>query len=183
MDADFEGGQWIDGEFYYTKRCERRQQTKEDALYGVFADSDGDGDDGGGRRAAKKGRVDFTAPVAFVSKGVVQPEPPPEPTGRRADDAEPAATAGLGSARGGLGLGAQPTSGLGLGFQSAGVQAVRAPPSRGALCLACVAVRVARARLTLSFLACARALQSVVDEDDFELPSAFGQRRARCPTA
>ncbi|CAL0331264.1 unnamed protein product [Lupinus luteus] len=42
MNNDFEGGEWIGGEHYYRKRKEKLTQTREDVLYGVFADSEDD---------------------------------------------------------------------------------------------------------------------------------------------
>lgn len=70
---DFEGGQWIGGEFY--ARSDKRgshRQTKEDQLYGVFAD---DSDEESARfRERKKDRRqgggkggDLTKPLNFVS--------------------------------------------------------------------------------------------------------------------
>uniref|UniRef100_A0A1D1XVA0 Tuftelin-interacting protein 11 n=1 Tax=Anthurium amnicola TaxID=1678845 RepID=A0A1D1XVA0_9ARAE len=80
MENDFEGAQWIDGEFFYTKRRERsRPQTREDALYGAFAESaSSDSDAGGSSSRRKRGKydraaADFTKPVAFVSTGTVMP--------------------------------------------------------------------------------------------------------------
>ncbi|KAJ4720973.1 septin and tuftelin-interacting protein 1-like 1-like [Melia azedarach] len=78
MDNDFEGGQWINGEFYYKKRREKPVQTKDDVLYGVFVD-DSDDDDGYSSRKRKKDRdfgrtPDFTKPVNFISTGTVMPD-------------------------------------------------------------------------------------------------------------
>ncbi|KAI4375611.1 hypothetical protein MLD38_013462 [Melastoma candidum] len=80
MENDYDDGQWIDGEFYYRHKKERkRMQTKDDALYGVFADSD-DSDYGGSssNRKRRKDRdlgrkQDLTKPVNFVSTGTVMP--------------------------------------------------------------------------------------------------------------
>ncbi|KAL5562909.1 hypothetical protein UlMin_032656 [Ulmus minor] len=72
-DNDYEDGQWIGGEFYYRKRKDKPQQTKDDVLYGVFADnSDEDSDYEGNGRKRRKDRdlsrkADLTKPVNFVS--------------------------------------------------------------------------------------------------------------------
>lgn len=77
MDNDYEDGQWIGGEFY-GKRRQKRTQTKDDVLYGVFAsgDSDSDSYDGLGSKKRRKGmakKADYTKPVSFVSTGTVMP--------------------------------------------------------------------------------------------------------------
>ncbi|KAF8692145.1 hypothetical protein HU200_039746 [Digitaria exilis] len=92
MDGDFEGGRWgRDGEFYYQSRRERAPQTRDDALYGVFAEGDSDydsEDDEGsrrrGRRKRRRDEPDLTKPVQFVSTGNFMPtqEPQPEPDQR-----------------------------------------------------------------------------------------------------
>ena len=41
MDADFEDGEFINGEFFHRGKRQRKQQTKEDQLYGVFAEDSG----------------------------------------------------------------------------------------------------------------------------------------------
>ncbi|KAE8656145.1 Septin and tuftelin-interacting protein 1-like protein 2 [Hibiscus syriacus] len=77
MENDFEDGRWIDGEFYYKKRKEKRTQTKDDVLYGVFA-SDSDDEDSGYSSSRKRRKEfgkksDLTKPVNFVSTGTVMP--------------------------------------------------------------------------------------------------------------
>ncbi|KAI5665047.1 hypothetical protein M9H77_24370 [Catharanthus roseus] len=80
MENDYEGGQWIGGEFYYKKRKEKPVQTKDDVLYGVFAsgDSDSDYEGLGSSRKRRKDKdlyrkPDLTKPVNFVSTGSVMP--------------------------------------------------------------------------------------------------------------
>lgn len=74
-DTDFEGGQWIGGEFFYTQRKAKRQQTEEDRLYGVFQGSSDDEDDGFGKKRRRRGagedRSALHKEVAFVSSGKV----------------------------------------------------------------------------------------------------------------
>ncbi|CAJ2664547.1 unnamed protein product [Trifolium pratense] len=70
MENDFEGGEWRGGEFYCQKTREKRHRSREDVLYGVFADSEDD-DDEYSRRKRRKDRDfskkhDFTKPVIFV---------------------------------------------------------------------------------------------------------------------
>lgn len=97
VDNDFEGGEWIGGEFFYRNKRQKKQQTEEDRIYGVFAENSSDDEDG--RRGQRGGgaKADLTKPVAFVSKGVAQPKDPPE------DENRP-------------GLGGLGSSGVGLGF-------------------------------------------------------------------
>jgi tuftelin-interacting protein 11 len=81
FDDDYEGGRWINGEFYYSRKKERPVQSKEDSLFGVFAtggSSDSDSDTGRRRGKRRRGDVigskgDLTKPVQFVSTGIVMP--------------------------------------------------------------------------------------------------------------
>ncbi|KAL5977352.1 hypothetical protein ACLOJK_021698 [Asimina triloba] len=145
---DYEDGQWIGGEFYYRKRREKRQQTKEDVLYGVFADSDSD-DDSSSRKRGRKDRltsstVDLTKPVNFVSTGTVMPnrEIDRNVEERNGDDDGRPSGLGFNSNQGsGLGFGKEPKAGAESGMQG-GVR---------------------------------RGSGDDEEEDDF-LPTAFGQR-------
>ncbi|KAL2897799.1 Septin and tuftelin-interacting protein 1-like protein 1 [Bienertia sinuspersici] len=112
LDKDFEGGQFIGGEFFYKKRKEKSVQSKDDVLYGVFAsgssDSDDDVDDpfSGKKKKRRKGGVikkaDYSKPVNFISTGIENPE------GEEQEDGED-------GFKPGLGLGAGPNVGAGLG--------------------------------------------------------------------
>ena len=42
VDNDFEGGEFVDGEFYFQNKRRKRAQSKEDQLYGVFAENSGE---------------------------------------------------------------------------------------------------------------------------------------------
>ncbi|XP_062018577.1 septin and tuftelin-interacting protein 1 homolog 1-like [Rosa rugosa] len=67
MENDYEDGQWIDGEFFYRKRKERRVQSKDDALYGYSDEEDEEYSDGSRKRRKKDRYVDYTKPIKFVS--------------------------------------------------------------------------------------------------------------------
>lgn len=82
MENDFEDAHWIGGEFYYRKRKDKPLQTKDDVLYGVFAeaehdDSDFDDSSSFSRKRRKdhdlSRKPDLTKPVNFVSTGTVMP--------------------------------------------------------------------------------------------------------------
>lgn len=78
MENDYDDGQWIGGEFYYGKRKEKRHQSKDDVLYGIFASGDTDSDSEGGsnkrkRRKDLSKKQDLTKPLNFVSSGIVMP--------------------------------------------------------------------------------------------------------------
>ncbi|GMN64240.1 hypothetical protein TIFTF001_033315 [Ficus carica] len=82
MENDFEDAQWIGGEFYYRKRKDKPLQTKDDVLYGVFAeaehdDSDFDDSSSFSRKRRKdhdlSRKPDLTKPVNFISTGTVMP--------------------------------------------------------------------------------------------------------------
>jgi tuftelin-interacting protein 11 len=122
VDNDYEGLQWIGGEAFFKAKRQKRQQTKDDQLYGVFADNSSDEDDRP-RRKKEKEAADYLKPVSFVSKGVIQKEDQQEAKQAGAQggtaDAAPAegSRPGLGSSSS-AGLG---SSSAGLGSSSAGL--------------------------------------------------------------
>lgn len=75
VDKDYEGGQWIGGEFYHQGKRQKRGQTKEDQLYGVFKDTDSDDDYRGRKGGQGGGKKDYTVPVGFVSSGLANKQP------------------------------------------------------------------------------------------------------------
>ncbi|KAK6926215.1 GCF, C-terminal [Dillenia turbinata] len=107
MENDYEDGQWINGEFYYRSRIERRQQTRDDALYGVFAGSSSD-EDGSSSRKRRRGssmKADLTKPVSFVSTGTVMPNQELDKNLKEENEDKEEETAGLGINSAGFGLG------------------------------------------------------------------------------
>lgn len=75
MENDFEDGRFINGEFYFKKQKEKRKQSKDDVLYGIFADYDSDDDYVSSSRKRRKDsrKADLTKPVNFISTGTVMP--------------------------------------------------------------------------------------------------------------
>lgn len=113
MDNDFEGGKWVGDEFFYTNKKRKRQQTKDEQLYGY--DSDLSDSERPRRGRGEKKQTDYSQPVGFVSSGVVRS------TDEKPEDVEQAE-----HSAGGLGLGskARPSqNGGGLGLGAAGVGA------------------------------------------------------------
>ncbi|KAG6548843.1 hypothetical protein Mapa_009605 [Marchantia paleacea] len=100
MENDYTDGQWVGGEYFYRKRKEKHNQTKEEALYGVFEESDSDEDSSKRRRRGYvMKKSDLTKPVAFVSTGIVQPTEEAEKVAAEEEEAE-AERPGLGSGLG-----------------------------------------------------------------------------------
>ncbi|RVW67184.1 Septin and tuftelin-interacting protein 1-like 1 [Vitis vinifera] len=92
-----------------------RHQTKDDVLYGVFADSDSDDSSSAKkRRKDLSNKTDFTKPVNFVSTGVVMPTQEIERNSREQVNED---DGGSGGDRPGLGLGST-NFGSGIGFTS-----------------------------------------------------------------
>ncbi|KAM6568137.1 hypothetical protein CsatB_016122 [Cannabis sativa] len=119
MDNDFEDAQWIGGEFYYRKRKEKPTQTKDDALYGVFADDDDDDDDDDYPRKQRRGKDrnqsnNLSKPVNFVSTGTVMPTQEIENNSKEAIDTD----------NNNHEDSIAPRAGLGLGFGSSNVEGV-----------------------------------------------------------
>ncbi|KAK9136676.1 hypothetical protein Sjap_007270 [Stephania japonica] len=116
---DYEGGQWIDGEFYYRNRKEKKRlQSKDDVLYGVFAESDSDADEDSSKKRRRgdvlSKRADFSKPVNFVSTGTFMPNPEkPDFHAENSNENDQFNDPIEGNS--GLGLGFK--SGLGLGFR------------------------------------------------------------------
>jgi Tuftelin interacting protein N terminal/G-patch domain len=73
-DTDYEDGRWIGGEFFARSEKRGRHQTREERLYGVFADGEDDEDakfrqrkqDRKGGGGGRKREVDLTKPLNFV---------------------------------------------------------------------------------------------------------------------
>ena len=115
MDNDFEGSKWIGDEFFYSNKKRKRQQTKDEQLYGY--DSDLSDSERPRRGRGEKKQTDYSQPVGFVSSGVVRS------TDEKPEDVEQAehSAGGLGL---GLGSKARPSqNGGGLGLGAAGVGA------------------------------------------------------------
>lgn len=100
MNNDYEGGQWIDGEYFYTNKRQKTMQTREDQLYGIWGDSDSD-DERRGKRGPRE-KADLTRPVGFVSSGVAKPTEDADKQARQSQSQR------------------QEQTGSGLGFASAG---------------------------------------------------------------
>ena len=117
-ERDYADGQWIDGEFFASKNLRGRHQTRDEQLYGVFADGDSDDDDrkGGKGKGKKRGRDDARGGMSFVS-GKTQKQDPPRPGGRGRNLLVAAGSRGPGGegGRGGLGSGGAPGVGLDSG--------------------------------------------------------------------
>lgn len=52
----------------------RRKQTKEEAIYGIWATSDDENDDNFRKKSKKKMKNDYTQPLGFVSGGLFHDE-------------------------------------------------------------------------------------------------------------
>jgi len=126
MDAsDGEEEDWGDAAFERGGLGKRRRgaRSKEEAIYGIFADdSDEEPPRGGGRggRGERGGAHDYAQPVAFRSAGRVEGKDDDAPDDDDANAATDAPSGGVG-ARGGLGAGlGAGGGGGGLGFEGGG---------------------------------------------------------------
>ena len=132
MGGDYEGGRWVEGEYFYQNKRQKKNQTRDQQIYGMFADSDSDGEVGGGRRGGGRGDgdgggrggrggpVDYLAPMNFKKSAVQEdtvhvPKPPPPPPQQQQQQ-----QGGMGGfTRGGLGSGVG-SGGGGLGSGGGG---------------------------------------------------------------
>lgn len=135
VDGDFEGGEWIDDEYFYKSKRQKRGQTKDEQIYGIFAgDASTESDDEPHKRRGlgTSRRAKLTKPVGFVGGGVMKSK----------ETSSPDHTSEISVRDGDNSGGAN-----GLGFKTN----LRDPPERE---------------------------NQVVDteEEDFDLPSAFGRR-------
>lgn len=72
VDNDYEGAEWIDGEFYYRSKRPKKSQTREENIYGVFAEnSSDDGSPGDGQRQGLGAAPRFSKSVTFVDGGTM----------------------------------------------------------------------------------------------------------------
>lgn len=177
MENDYEGGQWIGGEFYFSKKVEKRKQTKDDVLYGVFQESDSDSDGGRKRRRKDRGPIengDFAKPVSFVSSGkVVGSTTDDEKEGKAGGGVElgpdqNGSRAGLGSTASASGIGLQ---GGGLGFQSGGLGS-----SNGGLGFQSVGLGSSNGGLGFQAAGQSGGETRADDDEDDLLPGMFGRR-------
>lgn len=98
MDNDYEGGEFVDGEFYFTEQKQRRAQTKDEAIYGVFDDEYEDDRTKSSARSGLGGSMNFVSAGAIgdsdkeeeeEEKKTEEPEKPPEPPPERKRAARP----------------------------------------------------------------------------------------------
>lgn len=164
VDNDFEGGEWIGGEYFHRGKRQKRQQTAVDRIYGVFAENSSDEEDFK-RKKRDKQPADYTKPVGFVSSGTFVQQPPQDGAAPRPSTSQPArATAGLGSS----GAGAAG----GLGFVSAGARAGGGEEDAHA----------DRVRGGIGASTSGRGADGE-EEEEIVLPSAFGKRCGWCGCA
>lgn len=78
MDNDYEGGEWVEDEFFYRNKRKKRSQTRDDQIYGIFAgEDDSDQSEGDGKRRRRGGKggglknQDYAKPVGFIGGGVM----------------------------------------------------------------------------------------------------------------
>jgi len=77
VDNDYEGGEWIEDEFFYRNKRKKRSQIRDDRIYGIFAGEDDSDSDGDAKRRRREGRggslknQDYAKPVGFIGGGVM----------------------------------------------------------------------------------------------------------------